>query len=80
MEYYWIEFSDRGRGCIDAKSKEEALELAAKHGSDAKIMGTLPYPASPRLEQQNACPNFCYTPNECVGRKCCPKQHRSCSS
>jgi len=79
MDHYWVKFSDRPNSCIDAENETEALELAAKHGSGAEIVGTLPYPAPPRLEKHTRCPDFCYSPNDCVGHGSCPKR-RSCSS
>jgi hypothetical protein len=80
MRYYWIQFSDRKRGCIDAENETEALELAAKHGEGPEIVGTLPYPGEPRLEKRSRCPSFCLHPDQCVGRGSCPRLTRSCSS
>lgn len=86
MRYWWIELDNGRRVCADAETEEEALKPA--HGiRPARVIGRLPYPAEPRLNPRPTspgsgitCPSFCYTPNECAGKSCCPKQHRSCSS
>jgi hypothetical protein len=69
MSYFWIEKPNGDRGCVIADQA-----TAEKHG---RILGTLPYPASPVLERApgDDCPPFCYTPNECLGAGSCHKNH-----
>jgi hypothetical protein len=71
MSYFWIERPDGKKGCVVADR-----ETAEKHG---RILGTLPYPASPVFERvgEDDCPPFCYTPDECLDHGCCHK-NRAC--
>jgi len=77
MSAYWTTFENRSPGCVDAMSLDEAREAAAEFGV-VKDVAILPYPAIPRLRVQSACPPFCYTPTECVGKTSCPKNY-ACS-
>ena len=78
MSFFWVEFSDRPAGTVEAGSAQEAKEIGGEFGV-VKRFDTLPYPARPVLHQVvSTCPPFCYTPNECKGRTCCWKDY-SCS-
>jgi hypothetical protein len=78
QNFYWVRFADHAPGCVEAVTKDEAGERAAKFGKVEKIQ-SLPYPANPRLDVRSDCPSFCYSPESCAGRRACPK-HYSCSS
>lgn len=70
MPYYWVEQTDGKRGCVvgDAATAERF----------GKILGTLPYPASPILERGNDnCPPFCWTPDACLNHGSCHR-NRAC--
>ncbi len=69
---YWVTFTDRSPGCIEAAGRAEALEKGMAFGNaiEAKI---LPYPANPRLGETSCCPSFCFQPSGCAGRSCCPR-------
>jgi hypothetical protein len=76
MGSWWITFSDRGPACAGFVTKEEAGALADAAGRVVS-MEVLPYPASPRLDDnegwgEGQCPSFCYTPDKCKGRGSCP--------
>ena len=73
MSPYWITFTDKPAGCIEAKSKAEALELAKTLGQP-EFAQELPYPGNPRLNKATDCPSFCYSPAACAGKSCCPKR------
>lgn len=82
MFAYWLTFKNRGPGCIEASTEAEAIEISKAHGEVATC-NRLPYPADPRLHKYidpkwGACPSFCYKPNQCVGKSCCPQNH-SCT-
>jgi len=70
---YWVKFSDRKPGCIEAATKDDAMLLAEEFGKpiSAEI---LPYPASPQLGPTYGCPAFCWKPEECKGRTSCPRR------
>ena len=78
MAFFWVEFSDRLGGTIEASSVHEAVEIGGLFG-DATKATSLPYPARPVLHQVvSTCPPFCFTPNECKGHTCCLKNY-ACS-
>ena len=80
MKYYWVKFSNRAKGCVDAANETEALKIAQVHGANPEVIGELPYPALPRLNRLDlSMPSFCFRPNECAGHTSCPHR-RSCSS
>lgn len=86
MSPWWVRFADGSRGCVEAPSREEAMRVGAElTGKEAKSADTLPYPASPRLneydsEKWGVTPSFCYRPNECAGRSSCSHPHgRACN-
>jgi hypothetical protein len=63
-----------------------ARERAAVIGV-VKDIRALPYPATPRMEphetwewqgRQVTTPAFCYAPEKCAGRTCCPQSY-ACS-
>ena len=68
-----------GAACVDSGSKTEALVVAMKLGQ-VRSINSLPYPAQPRLHgpEKNDCPSFCFAPNDCSGRTCCPRSY-ACS-
>lgn len=72
VSYFWVNFSNKSSGCIDADDFEDAARKAKTFGFVTGIR-TLPYPSTPRLGEHDKCPAFCYSPQECVGRGCCPK-------
>lgn len=89
---WWVKFADGTKACVERPKdiepadfqKEQVIAfasvLAAKVAVDAD---TIPYPASPRLNEvaygdYGPCPPFCYTPDRCVGRGSCPKDY-ACS-
>lgn len=75
MQPFWIDFEDRASACIEAKTKEEALALAAAFGKP-KSADVLPYPRTPRLGAKSDCPSFCFGDlRDCLGRTACPRRH-----
>ena len=72
MSAYWVNFSDREAGCIEAESPLEAKQAGDKLGSVTTIE-RLPYPANPRLGTRTDCPSFCYEPRKCAGSTSCPQ-------
>lgn len=77
MTPYWVTFKTHNPVCIEAGTRDEAAMLANKL-DDVILVEYLPYPADPRYGEQTKCPPFCYTPNYCAGRNCCPKEY-ACS-
>ena len=77
MSYFWVTFTDRSAGCIDAKTIDEAKTKAAAFGA-VKEVKTNPYPALPRLGEHDDCPEFCWKPGRCAGKISCP-QNYSCT-
>lgn len=78
MAFFWVEFSDRPAGTIEASTGPEAKEIGGKFGAVTHST-RLPYPARPVLHQVvSTCPPFCFTPNECKGHTCCLKNY-ACS-
>lgn len=77
MSYFWVTFTDRRAGCIDATTIDEAKVKAATFGT-VKEVKTNPYPALPRLGEHDACPPFCYMAGQCAGKTACP-QNYSCT-
>ena len=75
--YYWVEFHNRSSGTIQADSKKDCQTKAMDFGNFYEC-NLLPYPASPILSKEIDCPPFCYSPEECKGRGCCPKSY-ACS-
>jgi hypothetical protein len=77
---YWVRFTGHAPACVMAASPEAAKEEGAKLLNLPAISAqTLPYPAPPVLNhQQGDCPDFCYTPEQCVGNSCCRKSY-ACS-
>lgn len=82
---FWVRFSVHKPGCVEAPSKSEAHDIAAKlTGETPTEIDRLPYPADPRLnvhrraEDGIACPSFCHSPVECAGRTSCPQRY-ACS-
>jgi hypothetical protein len=73
---YWIEFHDRGPGCIHAGSASAAELKAAEHGQVRKVWD-LPYGASPSLDDERP-GDFCHSPETCKGSTSCPRSY-ACS-
>jgi len=78
MQSYWIKFTDGSKGCCDGQSEHDATHIA-EHIKKKKVesIDILPYPASPTIWQfehpvNGKCPTFCYTPEKCKGKTCCP--------
>lgn len=82
MGYWWARFTDGRKGQFiytpreAGDQKAEAERLAATHGPIKEVL-TLPYPAA-GFVSPDGCPPFCYTPEQCAGRGCCPKDY-ACS-
>lgn len=79
---WWVEFTDGTAGCCEGGTVVAARNRAACiTGKTVASLEVLPYPASPVIwqheDEYGKCPPFCYTPNECKGRRSCPKP-RSC--
>lgn len=85
MSAFWVRFSSGPRVmCVEGKDEAAARERAATVGT-VKDIRTLPYPANPRMEPHEtyttACgkaepiPAFCYKPEQCAGRTCCPQPY-----
>lgn len=87
MPAYWIKFKNGKNGCVEALD-ETAAKVSGRMvtGSDVVSIDRLPYPAEPRLikvkhkhnDQEYHIPSFCYTPEQCKGKSCCPKSY-SCT-
>jgi hypothetical protein len=88
MPAYWVTFKDRPAGCVEAQDETSALVAAriATRNNPVKAE-ILPYPANPRLVKKEYtdpkghkynCPSFCYKPEQCKGRTCCPQRY-SCT-
>jgi len=81
MNAFWVKFSDRNPGCVEADSLEEAMKIAAvKTGCHPVGGDRLPYPAHPRINQHDypdfgPIPSFCFRPEECKGRGACPQSY-----
>lgn len=79
MTAYWVKFEGRSPACVEASSHEEAMRIGSEHGGAKAISAvSLPYPALPRLGPKGDCPSFCYRPEQCAGRSCCPQDY-SCT-
>ena len=73
---FWVEFTDRGAGCIHAPSLSAAQAKAATFGA-VKEVWTLPYGAWPALDGGRP-GDFCSSPSTCKGHTSCPKSY-ACS-
>lgn len=71
MAFFWVQFSDRSPGTIEADEVHAAEKLSEQFGK-FKLANTIPYPARPVLHQTSSCPPFCYEPNKCKHRTSCP--------
>jgi len=70
--YWWIKAENGKSGTIAADGIDHAKTKGAEIiGSPIESAATLPYPATPMLEELE-CPPFCYSPRECAGRMSCP--------
>lgn len=84
MKTFWLTFQGKPAGCVEAPSEEEARAIAeADRGTPALTCDGIPYPANPRINKHidpkfGVCPSFCYSPEKCKGRGCCP-QNYSCT-
>lgn len=82
---WWVELEKVGSKCVETYTAEMACQIA-EDLTGFKPLGAeqLPYPAEPRLNPyvqphlDMACPSFCYSPEACKGRSCCP-QRISCT-
>ena len=92
MNNYWLTFTDGSRGFCQGGSAFDAKRIAEK--ITGKIVGggefkdiaaeCLPYPAPPIIWQLDhpvwgKAPPFCYRPEKCKGKSCCPNSP-SCTS
>lgn len=84
MQPFWITFDDGTRGCCEGQSEYDAKRIAAHvKGKPVAKVEHIPYPAKPLIWQfdhpiHGKCPDFCFTPQECVGRTACPRP-RACN-
>jgi len=87
---YWIEFEDRPPACHGtARTEDEARAAAAVVGT-VKRIGSIGYPARPRLDPEkdtfsaDGFPSFCTSPRRCIrwegGASCANPHGRSCTS
>jgi len=75
---YWVTFTNRTPGSIETAKGEDPRTVAAAFG-EVRTIDPIPYPSSPKLNDQTGCPPFCYAPaKECKGLSSCP-QSRACS-
>lgn len=83
---YWAKFRNGTAGTVHAVNVE-AARFAIRNDSLTRDLilesvDELPYPADPvllpDLVSKYPCPSFCWTPEQCKGRTCCPKR-RACS-
>lgn len=80
---YWVQFSNRGAGCITCDPDEDPLAVAGDLGTVTQI-DSLPYPALPVLRKRpnpgkyGHCPEFCHSPTRRKGRTACPSNY-ACS-
>lgn len=81
MPAYWLKFEGKTSGCVEAANEEEAKQIGTNEIGAAVIeCSRLPYPAEPRINHAEykggvVCPSFCYQPEKCKGRTCCPERH-----
>lgn len=81
---YWVTFEHYASGCVEALNEAEARRIGEEiAGQPVADCDKIPYPAHPRLNKHidpkfGACPSFCYAPEQCKGRGCCP-QNYSCT-
>lgn len=92
MQGYWITFTDGSKGYCEGNSAYDAKKIA-EHLTGKTVKGgkfkdidavILPYPAEPVIWQldhpvDGKTPRFCYRPEQCKGKTCCP-QCPSCTS
>lgn len=84
MRPYWIRFTGRISGCVEAVNAKAAMKIAAKAtGAEPVGADRIPYPAEPRINvfkypEHGACPSLCYSPERCRGKTSCPKSY-ACS-
>jgi hypothetical protein len=78
---YWVSFEVGRSGTMVVTADEDPEVEAAKLGK-VRAIESLPYPANPVLRrpagEENPCPEFCYSPQQCKGRTACPKSY-ACS-
>lgn len=73
MSIYWLA-TTQDPICIEAEDEAAATTVAENSQfTVVKVLGTLPYPAYPRVGPKSDCPTFCSHPNECVGYSSCPR-------
>lgn len=91
MNGYWLKFTDGSSGYCEGESEFDAKRIAEKLTGKIVAGGkytdiaaqSLPYPANPVIWQldhpvSGKCPAFCFSPEQCAGRTCCPKNY-SCT-
>lgn len=73
MSFFWLSFPNDHHASIEAKDAL-AAKTVAEHitGDPCAVLGTLPYPAGIQI-QPSACPSFCHSPSDCLGKSSCPK-------
>lgn len=91
MQGFWITFTDGSKGYCEGQNAYDAVRIAEKLTGKTVVAGggkynpelkSLPYPATPVIWQfdhpvSGKCPPFCFSPDQCAGRTCCPKS-RAC--
>ncbi|WP_417615378.1 hypothetical protein [Parasphingorhabdus sp.] len=82
-----VEF-EKMNGLSPKEQTSLVIETAEREtGRKVVSVDRIPYPASPRLVKvyyeikpgvKEACPSFCYSPEQCKGRSSCPKNYSCC--
>lgn len=76
--FYWLTFEDGSKACCQGDTPEDATQIAENLTGNAVISAkVLPYPANPIIWQNRDIPAFCYNPDACAGKTCCPN-HPCC--
>lgn len=75
---FWVVFTNGQSVCVEAADEESAAQIATKEtGHEVRSTKCLPYPASPRVGPTSHCPSFCWNPDQCAGKRSCPRA-RAC--
>lgn len=85
VRFWWLNLRGGNQRalCVEAPTEAEAQLIAeANTGGKTEYIRPLPYPAEPRAKfsafYDPKFPSFCYRPEQCAGRTCCP-QNYSCT-
>lgn len=79
MPYFLMKDSADRTGTVTAIDRAAAKQIAVEQGMVMpEVLGTLPYPAAPKLNYGDGCPPFCRGRSECLNRSSCPRNY-ACS-